>query len=104
MAYNRNVALDKAAILLNAVGDNAKFTQLEVIIEMVEADVLNYINCPEIPDGLEATIIELVIARFGRVGFEGLTSHSIEGVSVQYEQLLQSKYPILNKFKRVRTI
>ena len=55
------------------------------IIELTKSKILNYINKEELPKELEFILVELSIQRYNRIGSECISSESIDGKSVSYE-------------------
>ena len=74
--------LNRIKTLLNVEGNESLIIE---IVNITEAKILNYINAIEIPVELEFVLIELAIQRFNRIGSEGITSESIDGKSVSYD-------------------
>ena len=74
--------LNRIKTLLNVEGNEELITE---IVNITEAKILNYINAIEMPKELEFVLIELSIQRFNRIGSEGMSSESIDGKSVSYD-------------------
>lgn len=64
-------SFDKDELLLSLINRNSKA-------------ILNYIKEKEVPKDLEYIVAELVIARYNRIGSEGLNSENSDGVSFSY--------------------
>ena len=64
------------------------------IVEITKSKILNYINQEELPKELEFILIEIAIERYNRIGSEGITSESSDGVSFTY-----STTDVLEKYK-----
>ena len=60
------------------------------IIELTKSKILNYINKEELPIELEFILVELSIQRYNRIGSEGISSESVDGKSVSYEDDFES--------------
>lgn len=58
--------------------------KVEIIEGMVTQKVLNYISQDELPTELEYIVQELTIKRFNRLGSEGMSSTSQEGLSMSW--------------------
>lgn len=58
--------------------------KVEIIEGMVTQKVLNYISQEELPTELEYIVQELTIKRFNRLGSEGMSSTSQEGLSMSW--------------------
>ena len=74
--------LNRIKTLLNVEGNEELILE---IVNITESKILNYINATEIPKELEFVLIESSIQRFNRIGSEGITSESIDGKSVSYD-------------------
>ena len=55
------------------------------ILDITKSKILNYINEAELPLELEFVLIELAIQRYNRIGSEGISSESVDGKSVSYD-------------------
>ena len=55
------------------------------ITEITKEKILNYINEKELPKELEFVLVELAIQRYTRIGSEGISSESVDGKNVSYE-------------------
>ena len=69
--------LNRIKTLLNIEGNEELILE---IVNITEAKILNYINVTEMPVELEFVLIELAIQRFNRIGSEGISSESIDGI------------------------
>ena len=74
--------LNRIKTLLNIEGNENLIYE---IVNITESKILNYINTNEMPKELEFVLIELAIQRFNRIGSEGISSESIDGKSVSYD-------------------
>ena len=74
--------LNRIKTLLNIEGNENLIYE---IVNITEAKILNYINASEMPKELEFVLIELSVQRFNRIGSEGISSESIDGKSVSYD-------------------
>ena len=74
--------LNRIKTLLNVEGNEELITE---IVNITEAKILIYINANEMPIELEFVLIELAVQRFNRIGSEGISSESIDGKSVSYD-------------------
>ena len=68
------------------------------IIELTKDKILNYINETELPNELEFVLVELAIQRFNRIGSEGISSESVDGKSVSYEDDFENYKPYLDDY------
>ena len=55
------------------------------IVEITKEKIFNYINEKELPKELEFVLVELAIQRYNRIGSEGISSESVDGKTVSYE-------------------
>ena len=64
--------------------DTSRDALLELIISTVTARLQVLLGGIEPPESLEYIILEVTIKRFNRIGSEGLTSHSVEGETLSF--------------------
>lgn len=58
---------------------------IQTIIEMTEARLLNLLGSPEeVPTSLLFIVTEVSVARYNRIGSEGVSSHNVEGESMSW--------------------
>ena len=79
--------LNRVKILLG-ISENDEL--VNEIIELTKDKILNYINKTELPYELEFVLVELSIKRYNRIGREGISSESVDGKSVSYEDNFES--------------
>lgn len=60
--------------------------KLEIIQQMTTQRLLNYIGEQEVPQELSYIVDEISIKRFNRLGSEGMSSTSQEGLSMTFEE------------------
>ena len=77
---------------------------LTEIIQVAEEKILLYLGLNEVPIPLAWIVIELAIARFNRIGSEGMSSESVDGGTSSYieDELGQYKH-YLNEYMRQNT-
>lgn len=90
----KNSILEDVKTLLGA---EAAEEQIEVSISLATSSVLNRMNRygsdkTEVPEDLNFIVIELAVARYNRIGSEGMSSESIEGLSTSYISNLLDQY------------
>ena len=73
--------IDDVKALLGIEDEDSK---LKVIITLTENRLMALLGADEIPKGLEYIITEVSIARFNKIGSEGVQSHSVEGESMTF--------------------
>ena len=57
---------------------------LNTIIDLTESRLKSKIGEDTVPESLSYIVVEVSVARFNRVGSEGLTSHGVEGESMSF--------------------
>ena len=70
---------------LLGIDDDLQDKQLQVIQALTESHLKSYTGQVVIPKDLEFVIVEVMVKRFNRVGAEGMTSQSMEGLSNNYD-------------------
>ena len=58
--------------------------KLNVIIELTQKRLGNLLSVKEVPEELEYIVVEVSVIRFNRIGSEGVSSHSVEGESMSF--------------------
>lgn len=76
--------LETLKLLLGLENDDSRDDLLSSIIKLVTARLKLLLGGIEPPDEMEHIIIEVSIARFNKIGSEGLSSHSVEGESMNF--------------------
>ena len=64
--------------------DTSKDALLKLIISSVTSRLQVLLGGIEPPESLEYIILEVAIKRYNRIGSEGLTSHSVEGETLSF--------------------
>lgn len=75
--------LDKLKTLLG-INDENRDELLEVLIDSASGRLCAYIGEDTVPEELQNVVIEMCVIRFNRMGSEGLTSHTVEGESLNF--------------------
>ena len=65
--------------------DNLQDNLLSIIQNLTEAHFKAYSKQDEVPDKLSYIIVEVVVKRFNKLGSEGLSSQSVEGLSMSFD-------------------
>lgn len=69
------------------------------IIEVIQDRIKIYIGAETIPETLDWIVVEASVARFNRIGSEGMSSESVDGNSVSYKDDELSQYKVyLDKY------
>ncbi len=78
---------------------------LALVIEQVQAFVLDYCNLEEIPESLSSVMLEMCKQDLNKMLSQGILSQSAGGSTVSYEQdYTQNVYKRLKKHKRIKTV
>lgn len=93
--------IEKIKILLNVSEQDELLLE---IVSIVKEKILSYLNLEEMPKQLDWIVIELSVSRFNRIGSEGMSSESVDGVSNTYitDELIQYK-PYLDDYLKANT-
>lgn len=79
------MAIEDIKILLGKSLDDSSLDEtIEVIESGVTSRLKNIIGMDSVPDELGYIVTEVSIARFNRIGSEGLTSHSVDGETMNF--------------------
>lgn len=81
--------LQKLLIQLG-IKSNDQDELLQLILDDVEADILNWTNRRTLPASLWSTQRQIAVIRYNMQGIEGQTSHSEGGVSRSFDDLPRS--------------
>lgn len=73
--------LETLKLLLGLENDDSRDDLLNKIISLVTARLKLLLGGIEPPEEMEHIIIEVSVARFNKIGSEGLSAHSVEGES-----------------------
>ena len=76
--------LETLKLLLGLENDDSKDELLNSIIKLVTARLKLLLGGIEPPEELEHIIIDVAIARFNKIGSEGLITHTVEGEHMQF--------------------
>lgn len=78
---------------------------LTLILEMATTNFLSYTNRTEVPQGAENTVLDLAVARYNRMGVEGLEKTSYSNISETYTQAFsESEKESLNRWRKVKLL
>lgn len=78
--------LENLKMLLGLENDESKDDLLNLLIKLVTARLSLLLGGIEPPEEMEHIIIDVAIARFNKIGSEGLSSHSVEGESLSFAE------------------
>lgn len=97
--------LENIKILLGDKRINYPDGLLQLMLNMAEAEILDYTRRTELDAALESVVIQLVLARLNKMGAEGLESQSYSGVSESYLTDMPSDLlRVLNSKRRIRVV
>lgn len=74
----------KIMLFGEVVEDAAKDAQLELILAGATSRLKRLIGGLEPPESMNDIILEVAVARYNRIGSEGLSSHTVEGESMSF--------------------
>lgn len=57
---------------------------LILIIDLTEKRLCALLNCEDVPEALRYIVTEVSVARYNKIGSEGLSSHSVEGETMNW--------------------
>lgn len=77
---------------LLGITDNLQDDLLRVIQSLTEAHFKAYTKHNSVPKELEYIIVEVVVKRFNKIGSEGMTSQSVEGLSMSFDTDVFAEY------------
>lgn len=96
--------LDKLKLMLG-ITDNAKDTLLNLILDIVIQEFLDYTNRDDIPDGANAVALQMAVIQYNRIGSQGLASQGYSGVSESYiDGYPQNIRKQLNRYRKMKAI
>lgn len=79
--------LEKIKTLLDiALEEKSLDAKLNLLIELASLRLKGLLGGIEPPDELKYIIVEVCVARYNRIGSEGLASHSVEGESMTFKE------------------
>lgn len=95
--------LDKIMLLL---GNSASEELIETLISQAKSFLLLFCNLSEYDSRYDSLIIRMVVEDFNRMGSEGMTSKSFNGLSQSFGESPYSSLVMtqLNSYKRIRTL
>lgn len=95
--------LDKIMLLL---GNSASEELIELLISQAKSFLLLFCNLSEYNSRYDSLIIRMVIEDFNKMGSEGMTSKSFNGLSQSFSEAPYSSLVMtqLNSYKRIKTL
>ena len=98
-----NIA-QKAAVLLG-IDHETNSTMLDMLAEMVTAEVQAYCNITEIPIALDYTQAQMIAFKYNSRHGAGLTGASYSGIREDYrDKYTDDIYASLNRYRKVKLI
>lgn len=58
--------------------------KLDAVIKLTQSRLSMRLGVKEVPSELEYIVVDVAIIRFNRIGSEGVSSHSVEGESMSF--------------------
>lgn len=96
--------LDRIKILLGLLSDE-KDELLSTLIAMAKDEAVQYCNLLEYSTKLDTAVLNMVIERYNRLGTEGVSSVSTNGVAEDYiNGYSRTVINLLNRQRRVRML
>lgn len=96
--------LEKIKLLLG-LADDSKDDMLNVLIALCKDEAVDFCNLKEYSTKLDSAIISMVIERYNKIGTEGVTSVSTNGINESYvdgySEIVLSK---LRKNRKVKCV
>ena len=83
--------LDRIKLMLG-INDNDRDALLTEIVRLSAMPLLLYIKQDNIPGELEWIVVELSVARFNKIGAEGLSQEQSDNIRNTYETNVLDKY------------
>lgn len=78
--------LEKLKLMLGLTdADESTTARLEQIIDIVSQRLCILLNADTVPVALEYIVVEVAIARYNRIGSEGVKSHTVQGESMNWD-------------------
>lgn len=93
--------LDKIKILLG-LADDSKDDLLNILIALCKDEAVDFCNLTEYSNKLDSAIIAMVIERYNKLGTEGLSSVSTNGITEDY--LTGYSEIVLSKLRKNRKV
>ena len=96
--------LDDVKTLLD-IQENDLVSKLNLIVKNAEKQVLSYLpsGTESVPAVLEYIVCEMAVARFNRIGNEGMSSYSQEGESITYGDDISPYLPAIQAWNNMQT-
>lgn len=96
--------LDDVKTLLD-IQENDLDSKLNLIVKNAEKQVLSYLpsGTESVPAVLEYIVCEMAVARFNRIGNEGMSSYSQEGESITYGDDISPYLPAIQAWNNMQT-
>lgn len=78
--------LDKLKLMLGLTGDLDADTEakLELLIDTISQRLCILLTSDTVPTELEYVVVEVAIARYNRIGSEGVDNHTVQGESMHW--------------------
>lgn len=74
----------KIMLFGKVIEDAGKDAQLELIISGATSRLQRLLGGLEVPESMNDIILEVAVARYNRIGSEGVSNHTVEGESMRF--------------------
>ena len=82
--YGSEALSDVKTLLGIEKDDEGQNELLNTIMKVTESRLMVLLGAEEFPEKLSYIVTEVTVARFNRIGSEGLSSHTVEGESMSW--------------------
>lgn len=97
------MTLDNIKVMLSLTEDNSQDYLLSVLLSNAISQVCVYIGVNELPSQLSFVVDELVVARYRKIGAEGVREEKIDVLSTKYVTDDLSPYKtVLDEYKATK--
>lgn len=96
--------LDKIKILLG-ITDDSKDELLSILIGIAKDEAIDFCNLEEYTSKLDSAVIQMVIEKYNKLGTEGVSSVSTNGINESYiDGYSESVLSKLRKNRKVKCV
>ena len=85
---------DVLKLLGISISDTAKVAIVDILLAQSQNKICAYINASLVPAELNFIVCELTVERYNKLGSEGFTSESIEGIQYSYNPNELAQYKV----------
>lgn len=96
--------LEKATAIIG-VSASRNASLLSALVEMCTDEAIAYCNLAEYTTDLDNVVVQMVVERYNRRGYEGAESVSASDITNKfYNGYSKSTLSMLNKYRKVKTV